>query len=144
MRRDGFTPDELFEITDISPELQRDWRRRGYLPTNKDGRHARYTWNQVIEFALLREFSRWIGPKHAVPIVAAALPSALRADSKSQTFVWAEDTGYTVEDLQAFVEKQRFPCFFSLNLTHFVARLEERRHNMRARTDRVIVDLYED
>jgi DNA-binding transcriptional MerR regulator len=61
----AFTPGEAGAITGVSPDLQRDWRRRGYLPASGDG-HARFDLYQLAHLFFLRTMAdRGIGPQHS-------------------------------------------------------------------------------
>lgn len=40
-------------ITGVAPETQREWRRRGFLPSH-DGRHARFTVRDLCRLRLMR------------------------------------------------------------------------------------------
>ncbi|MEO3428922.1 hypothetical protein AAFN88_08715 [Pelagibius sp. CAU 1746] len=59
-----FTPGEAEGITGVSTALQRDWRRRGFLPSN-DG-HARFDVFALAEMWALRLLAeRGIGPQQS-------------------------------------------------------------------------------
>ena len=52
-----YTSKDVEEITGLSQRLQRDWRRRGYLP--RISGQARYTYNDLIEIAIKRELAEF-------------------------------------------------------------------------------------
>jgi DNA-binding transcriptional MerR regulator len=56
-----FTPSEAERITGVSTALQRDWRRRGYLP--KSDSHARF---EVFDLARLT-FMKWMAERGVGP-----------------------------------------------------------------------------
>jgi hypothetical protein len=57
-----FSPAEVESIAGVSPSLQRDWRRRKFLPKNA-GRHARFDAYQLMEIWAMRALAdRGIGP----------------------------------------------------------------------------------
>lgn len=47
-----FTPKSAYDITDISPGLQRQWRNRGYLPST-NGQRAAYTGSDLARILLV-------------------------------------------------------------------------------------------
>lgn len=53
-----FTPAEVHQITGVSPELQRDWRRRKYLPASKGRKHKRFRASELGYLFALGAFSR--------------------------------------------------------------------------------------
>lgn len=61
LKLETYTPSEAAEISGLGLELQRNWRRRGYLPKNKG--HGRYTLSDLAVFAVMAQLSeRGIGP----------------------------------------------------------------------------------
>src|SRR3546814_9298687 len=52
-----FSPAEAAEITGVSTALQRDWRRRGILPENADGKWTRWDLNDIIKLSVMKLFS---------------------------------------------------------------------------------------
>jgi len=52
-----FTPAEAAEITGVSTALQRDWRRRGILSGNADGKWTRWNLNDIIRLSVMKLFS---------------------------------------------------------------------------------------
>ncbi|QEL27260.1 MerR family transcriptional regulator (plasmid) [Bosea sp. F3-2] len=52
-----FTPAEAARATGVSVELQRDWKRRGYLASREDGKHSRYTFEDLSRMLALKSFS---------------------------------------------------------------------------------------
>lgn len=52
-----FSPSEAAAITGVSVDLQRDWRRRGLLPENKDGKWTRFGLKHIIEMLVMKAFS---------------------------------------------------------------------------------------
>lgn len=52
-----FTPAEVARITGVSPELQRDWRRRGLLKPSNEGKHVRFTAYELGYLKALKAFS---------------------------------------------------------------------------------------
>lgn len=53
----SYTPKELEEITGLSTDMQRVWRRRGQLPAIRAG-HARFTPTEAIEIAIRYALSK--------------------------------------------------------------------------------------
>lgn len=61
-----FSPAEAERIAGPSTTLQRDWRRRGFLPSNKG--HARFDVFDIAKLMVLHSMSaRGIGPVDAAP-----------------------------------------------------------------------------
>lgn len=52
-----FSPSEAAAITGVSVDLQRDWRRRGLLPENKQGKWTRFDLKHIIEMFVMKVFS---------------------------------------------------------------------------------------
>jgi DNA-binding transcriptional MerR regulator len=52
-----FSPSEAEAITGLSATLQRDWRRRGFLPENKDGKWTRFSLSHIIEMFVMKALS---------------------------------------------------------------------------------------
>ena len=52
-----YTPAEVEAITGVAVDLQRNWRRRGFLPTSKDGKHARFGADDIAYLMALKAFS---------------------------------------------------------------------------------------
>lgn len=52
-----FTASEVDAITGVSPSLQRNWRRYGYLPENEGGKWTRYSLDWVIRIAVMKLLS---------------------------------------------------------------------------------------
>ncbi len=52
-----YTPAEAARATGVSVELQRDWKRRGYLASRGDGKHSRYTFEDMCRMLALKAFS---------------------------------------------------------------------------------------
>src|SRR3546814_17287535 len=52
-----FSPAEAAEITGVSTALQRDWRRRGILPENADGKWTRWDLNDIIKLSVMKLLS---------------------------------------------------------------------------------------
>lgn len=52
-----FSPSEAAAITGVSVDLQRDWRRRGLLPENKEGKWTRFDLKHIIEMFVMKVFS---------------------------------------------------------------------------------------
>lgn len=52
-----FTPAEAATITGVSPALQRDWRRREILQSNRDGKWTRWTLSDIIRLSVMKLFS---------------------------------------------------------------------------------------
>src|SRR5207249_7491430 len=52
-----FTPAEAAEITGVSTALQRDWRRRGILAENADGKWTRWELKDIIRLSVMKLFS---------------------------------------------------------------------------------------
>lgn len=66
-----FTPSEAGAISGVSVDLQRDWRRRGFLP--KSERHARFTFMQLAELRVMSLLaSVGIGPKRTFKVAPTA------------------------------------------------------------------------
>lgn len=64
-----FTPGEAEKITGVSTAMQRDWRRREFLPSNKG--HARFDLFDLAEMMFLQAMSdRGIGPQRSKPLAA--------------------------------------------------------------------------
>jgi hypothetical protein len=70
-----FTPGEAARITGVSLDLQRDWRRRGYLPASEG--HARFNLFDLGGMLVTQMLSeRGVGPTHTrevAPLCAAAI-----------------------------------------------------------------------
>jgi hypothetical protein len=67
-----FTPGETAKITGVSPDLQRDWRRRGYLPVTDYG-HNRFGLHGLAHMLFLKSMAdRGIGPQHSQPLAEIA------------------------------------------------------------------------
>ncbi|RQW41376.1 helix-turn-helix domain-containing protein [Novosphingobium sp. LASN5T] len=63
----AFTPAEATAITGVSQDLQRDWRRRGFLPRSEG--HARFDLFGLAELLTMKLLSaRDIGPKAAAEV----------------------------------------------------------------------------
>ncbi len=52
-----FTPAEAAKISGVSTALQRDWRRRGILPENSEGKWTRWDLSEVIRLCVMKLFS---------------------------------------------------------------------------------------
>lgn len=52
-----FSPAEVEAITGVSTALQRDWRRRGILPANNEGKWTRFSLRDLIEIMVLKTFA---------------------------------------------------------------------------------------
>lgn len=52
-----FTPAQAAHITGVSATLQRDWRRRGLLPKKDDARRTKFTLEDLIVMAAMRNLS---------------------------------------------------------------------------------------
>jgi hypothetical protein len=52
-----FSAAEVHQITGVSPDLQRVWRRRKYLPALKGGKHARFPAMELGYLLALKSFS---------------------------------------------------------------------------------------
>ncbi len=52
-----FTPAEAAEITGVSTALQRDWRRRGILAENAEGKWTRWALDDIIRLSVMKLFS---------------------------------------------------------------------------------------
>lgn len=52
-----FTPAEAAEITGVSTALQRDWRRRGILAENAEGKWTRWGLTDIIRLSVMKLFS---------------------------------------------------------------------------------------
>jgi hypothetical protein len=52
-----FTPAEAAEITGVSTALQRDWRRRGILAENVEGKWTRWELTDIIRLSVMKLFS---------------------------------------------------------------------------------------
>lgn len=52
-----FSPAEAAAITGVSVDQQRDWRRRGILPENKEGKWTRFDLKHIIEMSVMKAFS---------------------------------------------------------------------------------------
>lgn len=52
-----FTPAEAAEITGVSTALQRDWRRRGILTENAEGKWTRWELTDIIRLSVMKLFS---------------------------------------------------------------------------------------
>lgn len=52
-----FTPAEAADITGVSTALQRDWRRRGILSGNTDGKWTRWNLHDIIRLSVMKLFS---------------------------------------------------------------------------------------
>ena len=52
-----YTRGEAARATGVSVELQRDWKRRGYLASRDDGKHSRYTFEDLSHMLALKSFS---------------------------------------------------------------------------------------
>lgn len=66
-----FTPAAAERISGVSVDLQRDWRRRGYL-AKQDG-HARFTVFDLAQMLVLKTLSdRGIGPDRAKDVAQSA------------------------------------------------------------------------
>lgn len=48
-----FTPKEAAEISGVSPVLQRNWRRRGFLPVRNDG-WAQFTVSDIVRLCAMK------------------------------------------------------------------------------------------
>jgi hypothetical protein len=53
-----FSPKEAAEVSGVSPDLQRDWRRRGVLPGRVGGKWTSFTLYDVIQLTVMRAFSQ--------------------------------------------------------------------------------------
>lgn len=61
-----YTPAQAALITGVSVDLQRDWRRRGYLNSRPDGKHNRYTFRDLCLMFAFKAFSdAGLGPRFA-------------------------------------------------------------------------------
>ena len=80
-----FTPAEAARATGVSVELQRDWKRRGYLAARDDGKHSRYTFEDLSRMLALKSFSdAGIGLRVAtVPLGSDGFRNAETAASKA-------------------------------------------------------------
>lgn len=94
-----FSPSEAAEISGLSQTMQRDWRRRGFLPSN-EGR-ARFTAFEVASMLAMKLLSdqkigpsatQELAPKFALGIVCLALTwcEAWEGDHK-HALSWEED-----------------------------------------------------
>jgi len=52
-----FTPAEAAAITGVSTALQRDWRRRGILAENTEGKWTRWELTDIIRLSVMKLFS---------------------------------------------------------------------------------------
>ena len=52
-----FTPKEASVISGVSPNLQRDWRRRGLLPEKRQEGWASFSLTDVIQLTVMKAFS---------------------------------------------------------------------------------------
>jgi len=52
-----FSPAEAAAITGVSVNMQRDWRRRGLLPENTEGKWTRFDLKHIIEMSVMKAFS---------------------------------------------------------------------------------------
>jgi DNA-binding transcriptional MerR regulator len=52
-----FTPAEAARLTGVSPDLQRDWRRRKILPARPTEGHSRYGFSDLCRMVALKAFS---------------------------------------------------------------------------------------
>lgn len=52
-----FSPAEAAEITGVSTALQRDWRRRGILAENAEGKWTRWELTDIIRLSVMKLFS---------------------------------------------------------------------------------------
>lgn len=52
-----FTPSEAANITGVSTDLQRDWRRRKVLPENEGGKWTRFSLSDIVQMSVLKAFS---------------------------------------------------------------------------------------
>lgn len=52
-----FTPSEAARITGVSTALQRDWRRRGILSENSEGKWTRWTLDDIIQLSVRKIFA---------------------------------------------------------------------------------------
>lgn len=52
-----FSPSEAAAITGVSLDLQRDWRRRGFLPENKQGKWTRFSLSDIIQMSTMKTFT---------------------------------------------------------------------------------------
>ena len=70
-----FSASDAARATGVTAALQRDWRRRSYLPS-LGGKHARFDAFVLSQLALARALSnRSIGPAKAQEIVSRAAPT---------------------------------------------------------------------
>jgi DNA-binding transcriptional MerR regulator len=53
----AYAPAEVETITGVSVALQRNWRRRGYLPLSSEGKHARFSPSDLGYLLALKTFS---------------------------------------------------------------------------------------
>ena len=52
-----FSPSEAALITGVSVDLQRNWRRRGLLPENKEGKWTRFSLDHIIKMSVMKVFA---------------------------------------------------------------------------------------
>jgi hypothetical protein len=80
-----FTAGEAEAITGVTTQVQRDWRRRGYLPAT-DG-HARHDVFALAELLALKALGdRGIGPQEAkksAPLIAAGIAAHAIGDPRA-------------------------------------------------------------
>lgn len=107
-----FTPGEAQRITDVATVMQRDWRRRGFLPSG-DG-HARFDVFSLAELWALKLLAdRGIGPQQgkevvdwlAIGIVGYALQFRDAYEGEHDEFEHLMGAGDSADDLHRVVEK---------------------------------------
>lgn len=89
-----FTPAEAARITGVNVTLQRDWRRRDFLPKEKG--HARFDVYGIAELAALEALSkRSIGPQQARPIIRE-LATGIALGALSKRTSWSGDADFAL------------------------------------------------
>lgn len=68
-----FTPVEAEALTGVSNALQRDWRRRGYLP-GKEGSRVAYSLEALSRLFLLKLFERYSTPAKSMEVIEHLTP----------------------------------------------------------------------
>lgn len=73
----SYSAGELARISDLAPDLQRLWRRRGHLPEIGSG-HARFSPSDVIEISIRYALSKFgVSPAESRTIDARAVTGAM-------------------------------------------------------------------
>ena len=103
----SYSAGEVARISGLSPDMQRVWRRRGYLPQVESG-HARFRPAEVVEISIRYALSKLgVPPSESRAIhgnaISGALWSALINHHGSCEVIGSE------KDVDAFLEDENWP-----------------------------------